>query len=144
MKAGGQPARPLTRETAAQAGRYLVGAFIALGLDLAIVTALLHWGLPVVAARLVALLAGMTTTYAFNRRYTFDATHPASLLDWARYVAAQSFGTSINFGLSTGLLYVLGRAWWQVWAAVLVGAAAGFAVNFFVARRLLHRRGGSG
>ena len=130
---------PEIRETANQAGRYLIGAFIALAIDATIVSVGVKIGIPVILARLLALLAGVTTTYAFNRRYTFSPTHPASVADWGRYVAAQSVGTALNFAVSSVLLYYSDRSLWQIWGSVLVGAGAGFCINFFTARRLLHR-----
>ena len=127
------------RETVGQAGRYLIGAFIALAIDASIVSVTVQLGAPVIVARLIALLAGVTTTYFFNRRFTFTVSGPASVSDWSRYVAAQSIGTALNFAISTGLLYFSDRALWQIWGAVLAGAIAGFCVNFFSARRQLHR-----
>ena len=127
------------RETIGQAGRYLIGAFIALAIDASIVSVGVKLGAPVIAARLVALLAGVTTTYFFNRRYTFTVAGPASLADWSRYVAAQSIGTALNFAISTGLLYCSDRSLWQIWGSVLLGAGVGFCVNFFAARKQLHR-----
>jgi len=127
------------RETANQAGRYLIGAFIALAIDATIVSVGVKWGAPLLVARLLAILAGMTTTYAFNRRYTFSPTQPASLGDWGRYVAAQSVGTGLNFAVSSALLFYSDRSLWQIWGSVLVGAGVGFCVNFFSARRQLHR-----
>ena len=130
--------KPAVRETAGQAGRYLIGAFIALAIDATIVSVMVSMGAHVLIARLLAMLAGVTTTYAFNRRYTFAPSHPASFADWGRYVAAQSVGSAINFALSTGLLWLSDRSVLQIWGAVIVGAGAGFCVNFFTARRLLH------
>lgn len=127
------------RETALQAGRYLIGAFIALAIDASIVSVAVNWGVPLLIARLLAMLAGVTTTYAFNRRFTFTPTQAASFADWGRYVAAQSVGTALNFGVSSALLFYSDRTVVQIWGAVLAGAAAGFCVNFFSARRLLHR-----
>ena len=127
------------RETIGQAGRYLIGAFIALAIDATIVSVGLALGVPVIAARVVALLAGVTTTYFFNRRFTFTPSAEASFTDWGRYVAAQSIGTALNFAISTGLLYWFDQALWQIWGAVFAGAIAGFCVNFFSARRQLHR-----
>ena len=127
------------RETVGQAGRYLIGAFIALAIDATIVSVGVKFGAPVIVARLVALLAGVTTTYFFNRRYTFTPLTVASFADWARYVGAQSIGTGLNFAISAGLLYFSDRALWQIWGSVLAGAGAGFCVNFFSARRQLHR-----
>ncbi len=127
------------RETVGQAGRYLIGAFIALAIDASIVSVGVAIGIPMILARALALLAGVTTTYFFNRRFTFSPQHAATLMDWAQYVAAQSVGTALNFAVSTGLLYWSDRSLWQIWGSVLVGAAVGFSVNFFSARRQLHR-----
>lgn len=127
------------RETLRQAGRYLIGAFIALAVDIGLVTLGVQAGLPVLVARVTGLLAGVTTTYFFNRRYTFSPQHPASVQDWGQYLLRQSMGTALNFAVSSGLIYLFDRLWWQIWGAVLAGAAAGFCVNFFSARRQLHR-----
>lgn len=126
------------RETVGQAGRYLVGAVIALAIDASIVSIGIHFGAHFIPVRIVAQLAGITTTYLFNRRYTFSPQHPASLGDWGTYVMAQAVGSLLNFAISTGLLFVSDRSLWQIWGAVLVGAGVGFCVNFFAARRQLH------
>ncbi len=121
-----------------QAGRYLIGAFIALAIDIALVTVGVKLALPVLAARLLGLLAGMTTTYFFNRRYTFAPPHAASFADWGQYLLRQSVGSALNFAISSSLIYLSDRLLWQIWGAICLGAAAGFAVNFFAARRQLH------
>lgn len=126
------------RETIGQAGRYLIGAFIALAIDMTLVTLGVKLALPVLLARVVGLLGGVTTTYFFNRRFTFSPAHPASVVDWARYVLRQGVGTALNFAVSSGLIYLSDRLLWQIWGAILLGAVAGFCVNFFSARRQLH------
>ena len=126
------------RETLGQAGRYLIGAFIALAIDMALVTAGVKLALPVLVARLTGLLAGVTTTYFFNRRVTFVPQHAASVVDWGQYLLRQSVGTALNFAISSSLIYLSDRLLWQIWGAIFLGAAAGFCVNFFSARRQLH------
>ena len=126
------------RETAGQAGRYLVGAFIALAIDASIVSIGVKLGSPVILARVFAQLTGITTTYLFNRRFTFSPQHPASLKDWGQYLSAQALGSLLNFAISTGLLYLSDRSLWEICGSVLIGAGAGFCVNFFSARRQLH------
>lgn len=123
-----------------QAGRYLIGAVIALAIDVALVTAGMKLALPVWAARLLGLLAGVTTTYFFNRRYTFAPQHAASFADWGGYLLRQSVGSALNFAISSSLIYWSDRLVWQIWGAIFLGAGAGFCVNFFSARRQLHGR----
>ena len=129
----------VVRETLGQAGRYLIGGFIALAVDIGVVTLGMQVRLPILVARVVGLLAGVTTTYFFNRRYTFSPQHKASFQDWGQYLLQQLMGTALNFAVSSGLIYLSDRVWWQIWGAILAGAAAGFCVNFFSARRQLHR-----
>lgn len=126
------------RETTNQAGRYLIGAIIALAIDASIVSLGISLGVHFIPVRIFAQLAGITTTYLFNRRFTFSPKHPASFRDWGRYVTAQAIGSLLNFAISTGLLFLSDRSLWQIWGAVLVGAGVGFCVNFFSARRQLH------
>ena len=131
-------ATTLMRQTVDQMARYLVGAVVALVIDMALVTVGVKVGVPVLLARLGGLLVGITTTYFFNRRFTFKSTHSASFRDWGEYLLRQSVGSLLNFVASTGLIYLSDRSIWQIWGAVLVGAAIGFCVNFFAARRQLH------
>lgn len=128
------------RETIGQAGRYLIGAFVALAIDTALVTAGVKLALPVWAARLIGLLAGVTTTYFFNRRFTFAPRHAASFVDWRQYLMRQLVGSALNFAISSSLIYWSDRLVWQIWGAIFLGAGAGFCVNFFAARRQLHRQ----
>lgn len=127
------------KKTLGQASRYFVGAVIALAVDVAIVSALLAIGLPRVLARSVALLAGITTTYIFSRRYIFVSEKPISLVEWGRYVVAQSMGTALNFVASTSLLYIGNGSMLHVGGAIFTGAGLGFCYNFFAARRQLDR-----
>jgi putative flippase GtrA len=123
---------------AKQAGKYLVGAFIALALDFCAVWLLLRAGAHPFAARAVALLIGVTTTYVFNRRYTFSPDQPASLKDWLKYVSLQSVGTAMNYLIGAGLLLLGDGSTLHVAGAIFVGAVVGFSCNFFAARRVLH------
>jgi putative flippase GtrA len=126
------------REIAGQAGRYLIGAVIALAVDVVLVTVGVKLQLPVAVARLVGLLAGVSITYFFNRRYTFAAQRPASFADWGQYLLRQLVGSALNFAVSSTLIYLSDRQVWEIWGAVIAGAAVGFCVNFFAARRQLH------
>ncbi len=129
----------MIKTTALQSARYFAGSLIALGVDLAVVFISLHLGAPKLVARAIAMIAGVTTTYFFNRRFTFRADERATFGEWIRYIGAQSFGTALNFGVSSALLLVGDGSRWHVAGAVIVGAGIGFVCNFFAARRVLHK-----
>ncbi len=128
----------MAREIPAQVLRYLAGACLALLLDMAVVTCAIDIGLNIVLARALGLAVGLTTTYLFSLAFVFSPRRAPSLREFGRYVLVQSLGTSVNYALSTLLLF---------WAAgdralsalsIVVGAGAGFILNFLFARRTLH------
>jgi putative flippase GtrA len=123
--------------TTSQMGRYLVGAVIALVLDYVVVWSAMNSGAHPWVARTCGLLVGVTTTYLFNRRYTFETDSRASLSEWFRYFATQLVGSALNFATSTFGLYVGDRSTLHIALAIAAGAAVGFSYNFFAARRVL-------
>jgi putative flippase GtrA len=136
------PERPhlsSTARTSSQMSRYLIGAVIALVFDYAVVMAALKLGAHPWLARVLGLLVGITTTYFFNRRFTFTMGSVASFAEWSRYVAMQAIGSALNFVVSTIGIYFGDRSVWQVALAVAAGAVVGFSYNFFAARRILHK-----
>jgi putative flippase GtrA len=130
--------RPATK-THRQMGRYLIGAVLALVLDYVVVWCALRLGWHPWACRVLGLLVGITTTYFFNRRYTFDMATVASVGEWARYLSTQLIGSALNFAVSVVGLYLGDRSTLQVAIAIIAGAAVGFCYNFFAARRVLQR-----
>jgi putative flippase GtrA len=128
-----------TQKTPVQMSRYLIGAFTALAVDYAIVWSALRFGLHPWVARALGLLAGVTTTYFFNRRYTFDVSTKHSLSEWSHYFAMQLVGSALNFAVSTSGLYLGDRSTLHIALAVGAGAVVGFSYNFFAARRVLQR-----
>lgn len=128
----------MAREIPAQVLRYFAGACLALLLDMAVVTCAIETGLNIVFARALGLAVGLTTTYLFSLAFVFSPRRAPSLREFGRYVLVQSVGTSVNYALSTLLLFwaagdrVLGAL------SIVVGAGAGFILNFLFARRTLH------
>ncbi|MGL4230699.1 MAG: GtrA family protein [Casimicrobium sp.] len=138
MRKSHEPDKSKPENTGSQMGRYIAGALIALALDYATVWLALGAGAHAWLARALGLLIGITTTYFFNRRFTFSSTGSASLGEWSRYASMQLIGSALNFAVSTFGIYLGDRSAWQLALAVGAGAVAGFSYNFFAARRLLH------
>jgi putative flippase GtrA len=93
------------------------------------------------AARVVSFLAAATTTWAFNRRYTFAASAAAARSVWREYLgylATMAAGAVLNYGA-----YVLTLHWvegrWAAALGVALGSLAGMSANFLSARYLVFR-----
>lgn len=101
------------------------------------------------AARVVSFLSAATTTWAFNRRYTFAASAAGAASgrsvwrEYLGYLATMTAGAVLNYGA-----YVLTLHWvegrWAAALGVALGSVAGMGANFLSARYLVFRshRGG--
>jgi putative flippase GtrA len=92
-------------------------------------------------ARVVSFLAAATTTWSFNRRYTF-AGHGNSgsrRRELLRYLIAMVFGFALNYGTYAlcVLLWPLVRHWPAI--GVAAGSAAGAVVNFLSSKYWIFR-----
>lgn len=56
-------------------------------------------GLPKVASKLVSFAAAATSSYAFNRRWTFRSTNPNVLRELSQFVLVASSGAALNAGI---------------------------------------------
>jgi putative flippase GtrA len=117
----------------------LVGV-IGLVVDVVVLYLLAPW-LGWYAARVFSFLAAATTTWAFNRRYTFASRIDAGDSVWheyASYLATMAAGAVLNYGA-----YVLTLHWvegrWAAALGVAVGSVAGMGANFLSARYLVFR-----
>ncbi len=91
-------------------------------------------------ARVVSFLAAATTTWSFNRRYTFAGHGGGSRRrELMRYLIAMAFGFALNYGA-----YALCIVSWPLvrhWPAIGVaaGSVAGALVNFLSAKYWIFR-----
>ena len=97
-------------------------------------------GLPFGAARTVGLGVGMTQNYLLNNRLTFSEAQAApTFRGWALFGVCQALGALANWGVSV-VGYSAGAPWF---GAVLLGTAAGMALNLWTASKLVWPSGGS-
>ena len=95
-------------------------------------------------ARVLSFLAAATTTWAFNRRYTFSGRSNGSRRrQLVRYLVAMACGFALNYGA-----YALCLALWPLvheWPAigVAVGSVAGAVVNFLSSKYWIFRASGT-
>ena len=91
-------------------------------------------------ARVVSFLAAATTTWGFNRRYTF-AGHGSSSRrrELLRYLIAMAGGFALNYGAYAALVatWPLVRQWPAI--GVAAGSIAGAALNFLTSKYWIFR-----
>jgi len=91
-------------------------------------------------ARVISFLAAATTTWAFNRRYTFAGRSSGSRRrELLRYLIAMAGGFALNYGAYAAcvLFWPLVRQWPAI--GVAAGSAAGAAVNFLSSKYWIFR-----
>ena len=94
------------------------------------------------SARVVSFICAASTTWWFNRRFTF-APHPErrAASQWTLFLLVSLGGAAINYGA-----YVLTLQFWPLaleYPAIgaAVGALAGYVFNFPVSKHLVFRTG---
>lgn len=95
-------------------------------------------GLDPYLARLCSFMSAVTTTWLFNRSFTFSPGRVrgwALLHEWARYVPSQLGGFAVNYAVYAAMVWslVLVRQWPVL--GVAAGSVAGLLVNYVLAQR---------
>ena len=109
--------------------------------DAAIVQFLVReWAVNPYGARVVSFLAAATTTWSFNRKYTFAGKSGGGRRrQLFRYIVAMAGGFAFNYGAYAACvaLFPLVRAWPAI--GVAAGSIAGAAVNFLTSKYWIFR-----
>ena len=91
-------------------------------------------------ARVVSFLAAATTTWGFNRRYTFAGHSGGSRRrELLRYLIAMACGFALNYGAYAAcvMFWPLVRQWPAI--GVAAGSVAGAALNFLSSKYWIFR-----
>ncbi len=92
-------------------------------------------------ARVVSFLAAATTTWGFNRRYTFAGHGGGSRRrELLRYLIAMAGGFALNYGAYAAcvLFWPIVREWPAI--GVAAGSVAGAALNFLTSKYWIFRK----
>ncbi|HOX72118.1 MAG: GtrA family protein [Dokdonella sp.] len=91
-------------------------------------------------SRLFSFLAAATTTWLFNRSFTFKhIRHYGRFGEWSRYVFAMCGGFAVNFSIYSAVVYHYPLAQRLPALAVAIGSIGGFVVNFSASRFWIFR-----
>ncbi len=94
-------------------------------------------GLPVSVAKSIGFIAGTTTAYLINRRWTFKA--PPSRARFAAVVALYATTFAVQVGINQVLYYAIGEQWWRVPLAFVVAQGTATVINFVVQRLVIFK-----
>jgi putative flippase GtrA len=99
-----------------------------------------EWAVNPYEARVISFLAAATTTWSFNRKFTFAGKSSGSRRrELLRYIVAMAGGFALNYGA-----YALCVATWplvRTWPAigVAIGSVAGAVLNFLTSKYWIFR-----
>lgn len=94
-------------------------------------------GLPTSAAKSISFVAGTTTAYLLNRRWTFQA--PPSRARFLAVVALYATTFAVQVGINQVLVNTLGEGGVQLTAAFVVAQGTATVINFVVQRLVIFK-----
>jgi putative flippase GtrA len=120
-----------------QVWRFIVTGGLAAVVDFGLYVLLLAVGLHVNVAKTISFIAGTTTAYLINRRWTFQA--PPSK---ARFIAVCVL-YALTYAVQVGINYLFYMAWdekpWRVPVAFVIAQGTATVINFVVQRAVIFR-----
>jgi putative flippase GtrA len=120
-----------------QVWRFIVTGGLAAVVDFGLYVALLATGLHVNIAKTLSFVAGTTTAYLINRRWTFQA--PPSK---ARFIAVCVL-YGLTYAVQVGINYAFYTLWdekpWRVPVAFVIAQGTATVLNFVVQRTVIFR-----
>jgi putative flippase GtrA len=124
-----------------QFGKFGMVGIVGFIVDVAVLYLLLATtGLGRYGARALSFLSAATTTWTLNRNFTFRGQHDGTLWrQWAKFVAANSFGGLLNYGTYAALIAYDPLVAAHPVLGVAAGSVVGMFFNFAAAKKLVFR-----
>jgi putative flippase GtrA len=96
-------------------------------------------GLPFNVAKAISFIAGTTTAYLINRRWTFKA--PPSRARFIAVIALYAVTFAVQVGLNWVMYHALPDEWWRLPLAFCVAQGTATVINFIVQRVVIFKIG---
>jgi len=94
-------------------------------------------GLPVSVAKSISFIAGTTTAYLINRRWTFQA--PPSRARFIAVVILYAVTFAVQVGINQVLYATLPDDWWRQPLAFVIAQGTATVINFLVQRLVIFK-----
>ena len=124
-----------------QVWRFVLTGGLSAVVDFGLYVLMLWLGLHVNVAKTLSFIAGTTTAYLINRRWTFQAA-PST----ARFVAVCGL-YAVTYAVQVGINYALYTVWdekpWRVPVAFVIAQGTATVINFVVQRLVIFRWAGA-
>ncbi|MEC3914013.1 GtrA family protein [Nocardia sp. CDC160] len=94
-------------------------------------------GFPLPVAKSISFIAGTTTAYLINRRWTFKAE--PSRKRFLAVIALYALTFALQVGINQLCYYALPEAWWRIFFAFCVAQGTATVINFIVQRAVIFK-----
>lgn len=95
------------------------------------------FGLPIGVSKSISFVAGTTTAYLINRRWTFKAE--PSRARFAAVVALYALTYAVQVGINGWLYHVFPDEWWRFPLAFVIAQGTATVINFVVQRVVIFK-----
>jgi putative flippase GtrA len=120
-----------------QVWRFIVTGGLSAIVDFGLYVALLAAGLHVNVAKTISFIAGTTTAYLINRRWTFQA--PPSTSRFIAVVALYAVTYAVQVGINYFFYLQFANQPWRVPVAFVIAQGTATVINFVVQRAVIFR-----
>ncbi|AQA22415.1 gtrA-like family protein [Rhodococcus sp. MTM3W5.2] len=117
--------------------RFIATGGLSAVVDYGLYTLFLALGLPRIVAKSIGFVAGTSTAYLINRRWTFKA--PPSRARFVAVVVLYAVTFLVQVGLNELMNNVFADEWWRTPLAFVIAQGTATVINFVVQRAVIFK-----